>query len=211
MTIRKRLIFTLGVALLALIVVGSFGRWRLSQAQQRFELVQTNIIPSTKELNDAKDNVSRLHRLAFGYLVSADDATRASTEQEITEMDKSVDQHLATYERDDIADDTDRKLLLADRAALAAYRSVRQGLFDKIKAGDQDGAKSMLANGGAHYNAARTLKAAFDNHNEYNDKLSHDIREANNAASSNTFWLMASCIAIAVVLSGFLGALLCAG
>src|SRR5476651_1467137 len=117
MTIRKRLIFTLGVALFALIVVGGFGLWRLSQAQQRFELVQTNIIPSTKELNDAKDNVSRLHRLAFGYLMSANDDTRARTEHEIAEMDKSVDQHLATYERDDIADDTDRKLLQTDKAA----------------------------------------------------------------------------------------------
>jgi methyl-accepting chemotaxis protein len=208
MTIRRRLIFTLGVGLLALIVVGGFSLWRISQAQQRLELAQTNIIPSTKELNDAKDNVSSLHRLAFGYLVSADDATRASTEQEIAEMDKSVDQHLATYERHDIADDTDRKLPLADKAALAAYWSVRQVFFDKINAGDQDRAKSMLANGGAHYNAARTLQATFDNHNEYNEKLSHDIREANNAASSNAFWLMVSCIAIAVVLSGFLGVLL---
>ena len=71
MTIRKRLIFTLGVALRALFVVGRFGLWRLSQAQQRFALVQTNIIIlSTKELNDAKDNVSNLRRLAYSYLFS---------------------------------------------------------------------------------------------------------------------------------------------
>ena len=208
MTIRKRLIFTLGVALFALIVVGGFGLWRLSQAQQRFELVQTNIIPSTKELTDAKDNVSNLRRLAYGYLVSADNATRASTEREIAEMDKSVDQHLATYERDDIADDTDLKLVQAEKAAFATYRSIRQDFFDKIKAGDQDGAKSMLANGGTQFEAAKTLKAAFDSHNEYNQKLSHDIREANNAASSNAFSLMLSCIVIAVMLSAGLGVLL---
>jgi CHASE3 domain sensor protein len=165
MTIRKRLVFTLGVALLALLVVGGFGLWRLSQAQQRFELVQTNIIPSTKELNDAKDNVSNLRRLAYGYLVSADPATRASTEQEIAAMDKSVDQHLATYERSDIADDTDLKFLQAEKAAFAAYRSIRQGFFDKVKAGDQDGAKSMLANGGTQYNAAKTLKATSTTRN----------------------------------------------
>jgi methyl-accepting chemotaxis protein-1 (serine sensor receptor) len=196
------------MALFALIVVGGFGLWRLSQAQQRFELVQTNIIPSTKELTDAKDNVSNLRRLAYGYLLSSDNAARASTEQEIAEMDKSVDQHLATYERDDIADDTDLKLLRAEKAAFATYRSIRQDFFDKIKAGDQDGAKSMLVNGGTQFEAAKTLKAAFDNHNEYNQKLSHDIRESNNAASSNAFSLMLSCIVIAVVLSGFLGVLL---
>jgi CHASE3 domain sensor protein len=135
MTIRKRLIFTLGVALLALIVVGGFGLWRLSQAQQRFELVQTKIIPGTKELTDAKDIVSNLHRMAYGYLVSLDDAARASMAQEIVEMDKSLDRHLATYERDDITDDTDRKLLQADRAAIATCRATRQGFSTKSRHG----------------------------------------------------------------------------
>ncbi|QIN67904.1 hypothetical protein SBC1_79510 (plasmid) [Caballeronia sp. SBC1] len=54
MTIRKRLIFTLGVALFALFVAGSFGLWRLSLAQQRFDYVQVNIIPGVKELNDTR-------------------------------------------------------------------------------------------------------------------------------------------------------------
>jgi hypothetical protein len=53
-----------------LIVAGSVGIWLLSQAQQRFELVQTNIVPSTKELNDVKDNASNLCRLAYGFLFS---------------------------------------------------------------------------------------------------------------------------------------------
>jgi len=111
---------------------GSFGVWRLSQAQQRFEYVQVNIIPSVKELNAANDNVSNLRRLAYVYLVSADNATRASTAQEIAAMDKSVDQHPVIYERDDISDDTDRKLLQADKATFATYRSVREGFLDKV-------------------------------------------------------------------------------
>ncbi|WP_075358601.1 methyl-accepting chemotaxis protein [Caballeronia sordidicola] len=208
MTIRKRLIFTLGIALCALIVVGGFGLWRLSQAQQRFDYVQANIIPSVKELNATKDNVSSLRRLAYIYLVSADNTTRASTEQDFAKMDKSVDQHLATYERDDISDDTDRKLLQTDKAALETYRSIRPSFFDKMRAGDQDGAKSMIANGGVLSNASNALKTAFDSQNDYNEKLSNDLREANNAASSSAFSLMLSCIVIAVVLSAGLGVLL---
>jgi hypothetical protein len=74
--------------------------------------------------------------MANGYVLNADNAIRASTEREIAEMDKSIDQHLATYERDDISDDTDQKLLRADRATVTAYRAVRQVFFDKVKAGD---------------------------------------------------------------------------
>ena len=62
MTLSKRLILTLSVALLALIVVGSVGLWRLSQAQQRFEYVQANILPSIRELDDAKHDVGGFGR-----------------------------------------------------------------------------------------------------------------------------------------------------
>jgi methyl-accepting chemotaxis protein len=208
MTIRKRLIFTLGMALLALIVVGGFGLWRLSQAQQRFEFVQVNIIPSIKELDDAKNDVSNLRRLSYRHFISTDSAAKALVENDIADLDKSVDRHIATYEREDIADDTDRKLLEADKANTAAYRSARQSFLEKSRAGDQDGAKATLLNGGALETAGQTLTAGFGRHNEYNDKLSHDIREENNTASSNAFSLMVSCIVIAVLLSAGLGVLL---
>jgi len=86
MTIKKRLIFTLAVALLALIFVGGTGLWRLSQAQQRFEFVQVNIIPSIKELDDAKNDVSNLKHLSFRYLLTTDSASKAAIEQAITDI-----------------------------------------------------------------------------------------------------------------------------
>jgi methyl-accepting chemotaxis protein len=66
----------------------------------------------------------------------------------------------------------------------------------------------MLRDGGAHYDAAKAVKATLDSHKEYKEKLSHDVREENNAASSNAFWLMVSCIVMAVILSTGLGVLL---
>ena len=208
MTIRKRLIFTLGVALLALIAVGGTGLWRLNQAQQRFEYVQVNIIPSIKELNDAKDDVSDLRRLAYVYLLSPDSAHQTSGEQAIADIDKSVDRHIATYERDDISDETDRKFLDAEKVALASYRTVRQSFLEKVRAGDQEGAKAMIEDGGAQDNASQALKEAFDRHVEYNNKLSHDLRDENNTSFSQALWMRLAGIVIAVVLSGGLGVLL---
>lgn len=62
-------------------MAGSFGIWRLSQVQQRFELVQTNVIPSTKELNDVMDNASNLRRLAYGLLF-----TRPKPQRELYQL-----------------------------------------------------------------------------------------------------------------------------
>jgi len=208
MTIKKRLIFTLAVALLALIFVGGTGLWRLSQAQQRFEFVQVNIIPSIKELDDAKNDVSNLKHLSFRYLLTTDSASKAAIEQAITDLDNSLARHLATYEREDVADDTYRKFLETDKANAAAYRTAQQNFLAKSKAGDQDGAKAILMDSGALDLAAQGLSTGLGQHNEYNDKLSHAIRDENNAASSHAFWVMIVCIVMAIVLSGSLGVLL---
>lgn len=86
MTMKKRLIFTLGVALLALILAGGFGLWRLSQAQQRFEFVQVNIIPSIKELDNATNDVSNLRRLTYRHLLSTDSVAKALVEKDIASL-----------------------------------------------------------------------------------------------------------------------------
>ena len=205
MTISKRLILTLSVALLALIFVGSIGLWRLNQAQQRFEYVQVNILPSIKELDDAKEDAGGFARLNYQYLLSTDDAGRAAAQQKFDALNKSLDQHIATYQRDDISDDTDRQMLEADKANLAAYRTAQQSFQAKVRGGDPEGAKALLLDGGAFLNAAATLTAGLNSQIAYNNKLSNDLRAANNTAYSQAFWFMAICMVAALVLSGGLG------
>jgi CHASE3 domain sensor protein len=96
MTLSRRLLLTLSVALLALFFVGGIGLWRLNQAQQRFEYVQANILPSIKELNDIKYDIVSLVRDNYRYLLSTDDASKATAEQAIDTVEKSsinISQH----------------------------------------------------------------------------------------------------------------------
>jgi hypothetical protein len=161
MTLRKWLIFTLGVALLALIGGRSFGLSRLGQAQQCFEPGPPNIVPSTKELKDA----SNLRRLSVTHLISANSANRASIEQKIAKLDSSVDRHFATFGRAYIADDTKRTLLQMVAANTVAYGSARQNFSQNSNVGDQDDANATLQNAGARDNASKTLQTAFDSRN----------------------------------------------
>src|SRR5271156_4725742 len=110
MTISKRLILTLTIALLALILVGGFGLRQLSAAQQRFDEVQTDIIPSIKTLYTAKSTLETLRRLNLRHVLTADAATKAGVEREMAGADKLFDEQIAIYERSDISDDTDRKM-----------------------------------------------------------------------------------------------------
>ena len=204
MTISRRLISTLAIALIALIFVGSIGLWRLSQAQQRFEFVQTKIIPGVQELEDAKYDLGTYARSGFNYLLSTDGAGRTATAQEIDALDKVMDRHFATYQRDYLSDDTDRQMLESDKANLTAYRVALKNFETSVRAGDLDSARASLMVGPLHL-AGRTLRVSIDNHIAHNVKLGHDLRDANNTAYSQAFWLLMSCMVAALVVSGGLG------
>jgi methyl-accepting chemotaxis protein len=204
MTLSRRLLLTLSIALVALLLVGSLGLWRLSQAQQRFEYVQVNIIPSVQELDDTKHDVGAFSRLEYRYLLSTDDAGRTALKANIDALNRSLDQHIATYQRDDISDDTDRQMLETDKANLAAYRVALQGFLAKVNAGDVEGAKSVLMAGAVHDTRA-TLAGGLDTHVAYNVKLGHDLRDSNNTAYSQAFWVLVSCMVVALAVSGGLG------
>ena len=206
MTLSKRLIFTLSVALLALLLVGGAGLWWLNKAQQRFEYVQVNIIPSIEELFDAKVDISNYGRLNYRHLLSKDNAHKSANEQAIAELDRNVDQHIATYEHDDISDEEDRKLLEADKTKLAAYRSLRESFLEKSRSGDVEAAMAMQADGGLLLEASKSLNSSIDRHIDYNLKLGRDLRNANNAAYTWAFWFMVTGIVAAISLTGIQGA-----
>ncbi|MFP3247901.1 MAG: MCP four helix bundle domain-containing protein [Paraburkholderia sp.] len=205
MTLSRRLLLTLSVALAALVFLATFGLWRLNQAQQRFEYVQSNIIPSIKELGNVKSEIGNYARLNYRYLLSTDDADRAAAETTLDALNQSVDQHIGTYLRDDISDDIDRQMVESDKANLAAYRAAMKYFQAKARGGDLEDAKAMLVDGGAVRNAFATMTTGVDNHIAYNDKLSHDLGDANNQAYSRAFWLLASCATLALMATGGLG------
>jgi len=205
MTISKRLILTLAIALVALISLGSFGVWQLKQAQQRFENVQTDIMPSIKELTDAQSDVADLRRLNYRYLILSDAAAKAGVETAMAGLDQSLDKHIATYERDDISNDTDKQLLEADKTNITAFQSARRGFIEKARAGDIDGAKSILLDGGAVDTASKALVTGLNKHADYNSKLGSDIRLANNAAYTQAFWLLVGSIAFVLLVTGTSG------
>jgi methyl-accepting chemotaxis protein len=198
MKLSRCLLIPLNVALTALIFVGSSGLWRLYQAQQRFQYAQVNIVPSITELEDTKSDVNGYAELDYRYLLSTDDPGRAVIQQEIDNLDKVVEQDLATYAHDDISDDTDRKMLEADKANFAAYRAVLQSFRAKIRAGDLNGANAMRRDDGEFRNAAAKLKEGIESHIVYNVKLDRDLRDENDAAYSQAFGLLVACMVAAV-------------
>jgi methyl-accepting chemotaxis protein len=204
MTLSRRLLITLAVAFLALIFVGSLGLWRLNQAQQRFEYVQQNIIPSIQELNEVKVDIEGYARLNYRYLLGTSDSNRVAIEQEVDLLSKSLYGHMDAYERTDVSDSNDRMMLETDKVDLAAYRAAIQGFETKVRAGDHVSAQAMLIAGAARDAGAR-LRQSIDRHIAYNVKLGHDLRIADNEAFERAVWVLVSFVGFALTVSGILG------
>jgi methyl-accepting chemotaxis protein len=96
------------------------------------------------------------------------------------------------------------QMIESDKASLTAYRGALKNFEASVRAGDLEGARASLMVGPSHF-AGRTLRAGMDSHIAYNVKLGHDLRDANNTAYSQAFWLLMSCMVVALVVSGGLG------
>ena len=203
MTITKRLILTLAVALIALVFVGCYGLWQMSRSQQRFEFMQTHVTPSIAELVAANNDLSDMRRLSYRHLI-VEVAQKADVEQLIVDSEKSFDHHLSVYEHDDIANDQDRQLLNADKAASATYKAARTDFIDKSRTGDMATARPILLPGGAVDNASKALTTAIANHIAYGRKLQNDLQVSNTSAYNLAFWLLTVIMAGVLLLAGAL-------
>jgi len=205
MTITKRLIMTLAVALLALVFVGSYGLWQLSRSQQRFDFIQTNVTPSIAELVAANNDLSDMRRLSYRHLV-VDAGMKADVEKSISDSEKGFEQHLNSYERNDIADDVDRKLLAADRTALQAYQAARTDFVEKSRTGPMELARAILLPGGAVDTASKGLTTALNAHIAHNVKLQSDLELSNTSSYNQAFWLLLGIMVAVLALASSLAA-----
>src|SRR5450830_821621 len=122
MTITKRLILTLSLALAALIFVGVAGLTQLSNAQQRLDMVQTRLIPSIASLNLAKGFMADTRLAGYRLSVFSNLTDKSALDKAYNDAHAKFDEVMANYEKERIFDDTDRKMLEADKAAMATYR-----------------------------------------------------------------------------------------
>ncbi|MYM24306.1 HAMP domain-containing protein [Duganella sp. FT135W] len=204
MTITKRLILTLSLALVALIFVGVTGLTQLSRAQHRLDMVQTNLIPSIAGLNLAKGYLADSRLAGYRLSVFSNLSDKTALDKAYNDAHAKFDEVIANYEKERIFDDTDRKMLEADKAAMAAYRQALIPFLAGAHAGDLDAVRATLQAGTPLATSAAAVKKAFDDHIAYNNKLSDDVRAESVAAYNFAFNLLVTVIVLAVLVTGAL-------
>jgi methyl-accepting chemotaxis protein len=206
MNISRRLLITLTLALCALLVVGVFGLWQLAQANDRFDYVMVNTLPSFDDINKAKAATEDLRLALRDTLLAAGADGRAAIAQRIEVSNKVFDAAIADYLANDISNDADRQLLDADKAAMANYRAIVGSILADANAGQHDKAVTTLAQ--AAVPAAGVLKAALDAHYKFNVDLASQLSSDNQQAYSAARLLFVALIGLTFVLVGVSSALI---
>ncbi len=206
MSIRKKIMVLLGLALLTLVTVGGIGLWQLHGAQARFQYVEDNVYPSLKLLQTAECDVFDLRIMIHKHLIDGDPEQKQEDEKRIDELHQDFLGKIALYEKDMISDTTDRAMLEADKADMAEYWVAAKGFMEKSRAGEVAGAAINLERGTV-YLAGKKIRKQLQDHIEYNYALGTEQGQKNLAAYNRAKWLeiLFSLVAVlGVAVGGFL-------
>ena len=201
MTITKRVVLALSIALVSLLLLGGLAIWQLGQANERFEYVQINTFPSIQTLDEAKTALVTMRIDAYQHGLHVDAARKAELEKAIVLADEKFDKALAAYEKDLISDDEDRRMLEADRVALKDYRVAREEFLRESRAGNMDAVRKLLMT--TLKDKAAKIREDLGKHIEYNYKLGEKLRTENRAAYGSARLMM-----IGTLLAALIGSLL---
>jgi methyl-accepting chemotaxis protein len=204
MNITRQLTLTLGIALLALVCLGAGGVWQLHRAQERFDTVQSRIIPSIQGLNAAKGYLADARLAGYRLSVFSNLDDKSALDKAIAGANTKFNEVVEQYARERVYDETDRKLLDADKAAMEAYRVALKPFIAAAHAGDMDGVRATLLAGTPLALSAAAVKKSLDDHIAYNSKLVDDVKADSDAAYQFALRSMLAVLAAAVLLSSVL-------
>ncbi|MEI7430171.1 MAG: methyl-accepting chemotaxis protein [Betaproteobacteria bacterium] len=198
-TIAQRITLMLTVALISLIGIGAYALLGLGNAQDRFEFMQENVIPSVKVLNEAILAIERNRIATRDHMLASSPAEKETAAKKVNEFFAVIEKSFAKYEKECIADDTDRKMLQADRDALSRYIPKVQAVLDKSNANDPK--EALRLQQGISSELLKLLPAHID----YNWKLGEDQRKENLADYKQSKWILLATNLFALLVSGGLG------
>ncbi|OWY37501.1 methyl-accepting chemotaxis protein [Xenophilus sp. AP218F] len=200
MTITKRLLLTIVLALIAMLLVGGQGLWQQRQANDRFNYLKVNTFPSIHALDDAKEAFAESRLTVARSVALTDPAAKAAQQAAVADLDKRIDAALAEYEKDLISNDADRKLLNVDRDLLAKYRATREQYQQALHANNVAQADKLMTAEMA--DEGKALNQAFLDHIEFNYKLAESLNKDNEAAYQAAQWQSSLVVVLAVLICG---------
>ncbi|RTL57935.1 MAG: hypothetical protein EKK46_01525, partial [Rhodocyclaceae bacterium] len=120
MTVSKRLLILVMVANAALLLVAALGLWQMGRVYEAANYGNINTVPSILALDKATLALGHLRVRIYRHVLNVEDAAKEALAVKIKAAKDELNQALKEYEGL-LSDDEDKRLLEADKKALAEY------------------------------------------------------------------------------------------
>ena len=202
MTITKKLLLTLFIALLSVLAVGSYGVWQLERAEDRFQSVSADLLPGLATLSHARNALAAM-RLGVRDVILADNpGVKLSAVNRVTQAYQDFDRAMLDYRTHNVIDDVDQQLLATDETAMRAFRQANDQTIALAMVNAQQGLASMRKGPQATVAAYQALEAHYQHSQQRVIELSAQNRSSYELARNLSF----AGIALAFLLTGGLSA-----
>ena len=190
------------VTIVILFVVGIVGNRVASSLGSAVEYSEKNTLPAIEAIASMRLTFLEIRVAVLGHMTTWDDGEKKDYDKRISENRESFTATLAKYENlASNSDETDRKLLQADRKAYEDYLVSIEPLLDKSRNSQNTDAKELFIQGKP---IAALLNERLAEHTVYSKKLATEQRETANTAFSrgNTLSII-SILLGTLILCGF--------
>jgi len=203
MTVAKRLTFLLAVPFMALLGLGIFSRFQLSQIESTSRFVAETQIPSLAALGDLSRTYTELRVEVRGYLLATNQAEKARTRSAFDANETRLGTMLERYADRLISDDQDRRMLEEFRDSSREYTAGARHVMELSDQGDAGKAGALLS--GSLAALGERLSKISSEWIQHNEKLATvaGTRAVDAISKSRSKLLLVN--STAILLTGLLG------
>ncbi len=204
MTIAQRLYALIFVAVAGLVGISCVGLYQIRSVYTAANYANVNTVPSFRLIDAAYTEVSELRTKFWQYLALKDPAQRSEMTVRMAALQAKAAEVFATYERDYISDDTDRRLLKATLASVVAYDVMRLKAVALANEDKNEEARDLALLNQPLYSS---VQKGFDAHLAYNAALGKKGADEAVLLMSHAIWqlmLIAALVSLATAVAGVL-------
>ncbi len=203
MTIAKRLILLIVVAILGLLAVGGMGLYEMERINQGLEFSNNDSIPSISTVDSIHSNLLGLRVRVLYHILVASPQDKAAAEKAIDEQKAEIAKLVNTFSSSLVSNDKDRKYIDDTRVMLDEYYGIVAQVLDLSRANKADEAREFLQQTGAR--AGQKMTENIVQHARYNVEMSQAAARDAEAAYANAKLFAGITVAIVALIVAGLG------
>ena len=168
MTLAKRVYLLILFATIVMLIATGLGLYQINRVFNAANYVNVNNALSLLELDRAADALANIRVNTWQSLATNDEEKKKALHDSIGPEKVKVEQAFSKYEKEDIADDKDKNLLIDEKSKIAAYFSLIEKVMAQDAEGKHDEAMQYIF---SNQETIAKMSAAVAAHREYNKKI----------------------------------------